>query len=116
MKEYRKAYANKRVTVMFTPSEYKEFVRVADKEGMGVSTVVRNMALAYQQSNTLHSSDIEEELKELNRLVRNVANNVNQVAHRANIGENININEVLAYIKQLDSIVREHTKNKLKDK
>ena len=112
MREYHKKYDKRQVKLTLTPSEYKDFSALAEKEGIGVSTVIKNMALAYYQSNTLVSSGVEKQLLELNRLVRNVANNVNQIAHKANMGASVNVNEVLAYIKQLDSIVREHTTGK----
>lgn len=113
MREYHKNYDKRPVKLTLTPSEYKDFEVVAIREDIGVATVIKNMALAYHQSNTLLSSDVEAQLSELNRLVRNIANNVNQVSHRANMGASVDINEVLAYLKQLDAVVREHTKNKI---
>lgn len=114
MQAYRKGYPKRRVGLTLSEQEYEEFAAIAEKEDLGIATVIKNMALAFHQSRPFISSGIEDQLKEFNFLVRNIANNVNQVAHKANMGEQVNVNEMLAYIKQLGAVVQEHTHSKVK--
>jgi uncharacterized protein Yka (UPF0111/DUF47 family) len=58
--------------------------------------------------------EIEEELKELRFLIRNIANNVNQIAHHSNLVEKlVNENEFLMEIKKLEDAVFDYTKKRL---
>ena len=110
MKEYRKTYDKPRVTLTLSKGEYTDFSKVADKEDLPVSAVVKNMALAYLQSIPYTPTGVEEKLNDHNFLVRNIANNINQIAHRVNMDEVVSIHEVLGHLKHLDSLVREFIK------
>lgn len=116
MQDYRKSYDNKRVSLTLTPRQYADFEKLATKEEIGVATLIKNMALAFYQSETYVPAEIENQLKDLNLLVRSIANNVNQVAHKANLDQTVDVNEVLAYIKQLESVIKDHTESKLQGK
>lgn len=85
-KEYRKTYEKKvkYVTVSIPVTEYKELEKIAKKEKTKVSALVKNMTLAYMQTKTLVPSSIEERLNEFVFLMRNVANNINQIARISN--------------------------------
>jgi len=73
------------------------------------------MALAYSQQQTLTPNAVIEELKELKYLIRNIANNVNQMAHYSNtVHALVEENEFLAEIQKLESVVKDYTNNKLK--
>lgn len=112
-KQYHKNYDKHRVNLALSKTEYASFCEVAEKEGLKVATVVRNMALAFLQSRPYVNMELEEKLKEHNFLVRNIANNINQIAHRVNMGQVVDVHEVLAYIKQLDALVKAYTSSKV---
>lgn len=115
-KAYRKEYAKKvrYVNVAVPLSSYNELEKLAKKEDTKVTTLLRNMSLAYMQQKTFVPKEIEDELKELRFLIRNIANNVNQIAHHSNLVEKlVNENEFLMQIKKLEDAVFDYTKKRL---
>ena len=89
LKNYRSKM--KRKEIYFTPGEMERFNAVALKENTKAGVVIRNMALAYLQGNRLPEvgekkklESIEKELHSLSLLMRNIANNVNQMAYHSN--------------------------------
>ena len=104
----------KRKEVYFTPAEIESFNAVALKENSKVGIVIRNMALAYLQGNRLPSlqeksrlETIEKELHSLGLLVRNIANNVNQMAHHSNsLNYMIEEQNLLGYLQNLDESMK----------
>lgn len=116
-KQYRKEYSKKvkYLNVSIPMKTYKEMQDRADSEGVKVTSLLRNMAIAYMQQTTYIPKEIEEELKQLSLLIRNVANNVNQVAHHSNVMKGmVNENDLLAEIKKLDTMVHDYTLKKLR--
>lgn len=72
------------------------------------------MAFAYMQQKTFVPSDIGERLDDLRFLIRNVANNVNQIAHNSNlVGKLVDENNFLMEIKKLEDAVFDYTKKRL---
>lgn len=115
-KAYRKEYAKKvrYVNIAVPLSSYNELEKLAKKEDTKVTTLLRNMSLAYMQQKVFVPKEIEEELKELRFLIRNIANNVNQIAHHSNLVEKlVNENEFLMQIKKLEDAVFDYTKKRL---
>ncbi len=115
-KEYKKEYAktHKNIAVSVTLKEYEELEKKAKKENVKVTTLTRNMAFAYMQQKNFVPSDIGEKLDELRFLIRNVANNVNQIAHNSNlVGKLVDENNFLMEIKKLEDAVFDYTKKRL---
>ena len=85
-KQYKAEYKQrvKRVYLVFSQSEYDEIEKRAKSENVKPATLVKNMALAYHQQVHIMPEPIKEELQELRFLLRNVANNINQIAHHSN--------------------------------
>ena len=103
-----------RVSVTLSNSEFLEFERRAKAEGVKVTTLVKNMALAYHQENVIFPEPIAHELQELRFLIRNIAGNVNQMAHYSNrIRHMVDENRFLEHIKELEDAVILHTKHRL---
>lgn len=116
--QYKKEYSKrvKNLNVSIPLKTYKEMQDRAEHEGVKVTSLLRNMAVAYMQKTSFVPKEIEEELKQLSLLVRNIANNVNQVAHHSNIIKGmVNENDLLAEIKKLETMVHDYTLKKLKD-
>jgi hypothetical protein len=117
-KEYRKEYAKrvKYLNVAIPMKIFKEIESLAVKEKTKVSTLVRDMTIAYMQQKTYVPKEISEELKALKLLIRNVANNVNQVAHHSNIINGmINENDLLEELRRLENMVNDYTIKRLKE-
>lgn len=99
----------------------KEFERIAKTEGTKAGVVIRNMALAYLQNRRDPSQqelqrleDIHDEVTKLSLLIRNIANNINQVAHRSNtLKTMLDEHDLLLHLKQLDELVRESVEKQI---
>jgi hypothetical protein len=116
-KKYREEYKKKvkYVNVAVPVSMYEELEKLSDIEQIKVSVLLRNMALAYMQQKTFVPKKVESELKEFTFLMRNVSNNINQIAHHSNIIKHmVDENGLLMEIKKLEDMVRESTLNNLK--
>lgn len=113
MAEFRKNH--KRVELNFTLAEYREFKKAAQQEKLTVSQTVKNMATAYQQQHYFIPTELKDKLDTLHFLIRNVANNINQIAHRSNtLRVMVQENELLMELKKLEEIVTEYTSSRLK--
>ena len=116
-KIYNQEYGqrNKRVSVTFSNSEYKEIEKRAKSEGVKPTTLVKNMALAYHQQIQIMPEPIVEELKELRFLIRNVANNINQIAHYSNTIQRLaDENGLLLEIQKMEKTINDFVDQKLK--
>jgi hypothetical protein len=114
-KIYNREYADRvhRVALTLTPSEYKELSTRARAEGVKTTTLVKNMALAYHQGQTIMSEPILKELQELRFLLRNVANNINQIAHHSNTIKRLaDENGLLLEIQKMEQIVQDFAHKK----
>jgi hypothetical protein len=115
---YRKEYAKKMkyLNLAIPLTTYQEFEALAKKENTKVSPLIRKMALAYLQQHTFVPQDIVEELRAVKLLIRNVANNVNQVAHHSNtIKGLVNDNDLLLELQRLENMVADYTHKQLKN-
>lgn len=114
-KEYRKNYDEKvkYVTVSIPISEYKELEKLAKKEKIKVSKLVKNMTIAYMQTKTLIPNGVEERLTEFVFLMRNSANNINQIAKHSNTLKTlVDENGLFMELKKMEDLVRNFTLEK----
>jgi hypothetical protein len=117
-KDYQKIYASekKRINITVSHVEYKELTQLAKKEHTKVSALVKDMSLAYMQQKTFVPVDLYEELRTVSLLIRNIANNINQVAHHSNIVKGIvNENDLMKELQRLEQMVTDYTLKKLKE-
>ena len=109
LREYRQKTKGhvKRVNLSFLPSEYRDLERAAKAEGEKPGSYIKTLALqAHRHSVTLPAS-VEAELAEVSRLIRTVANNVNQMARHSNrIGRVLDENEPLLELANLEKHLR----------
>lgn len=117
-KAYRKEYAKKMkyLNIAIPLAEFKAFQVLATQEKTKVTPLIRDMAIAYRQQKTFVPVEIMEELIALKLLIRNIANNVNQVAHHSNtVKELVNENDLLKELQKLENIMTDYTHQKLKN-
>jgi hypothetical protein len=117
-KEYKRQYRKKmkKVEMSFTPENHKRFKKIAKTLGYGdkTGTVVKEFALAYLDNRFIYPNDLKDQLNELTFLIRNIANNVNQLAHNSNIQRDVlNQYEILDHIKKMDEIVKQFVNEKI---
>lgn len=96
---------NKRIQprINLSESEYKIFSKLAKHENISVSKLIKNMALAYHQESFLLPQTHLDRIDEFIYLVRNIANNINQIAHHSNsIKLVVDEGRVFAHLKSLE--------------
>lgn len=107
-KAYRETYnkKNKYVNVSVPIADYKRLESVAQKQKKKPSAYLRELAFAQLDKQVLLSDDLEQALYEHNRLIRNIANNLNQLAHSSNIFRDVDRDRVFQHLQQLDEQVK----------
>ncbi len=111
---YRKTYKAKRVNLTLSPAEYRAFSRAAKNQK--ITPFIKNLALSALERQAVIPKDLEAELKTLRFAIRNIANNVNQIAHHSNTIHNLTSaeeNNLLLHIKQLEDVVQAYTEGKI---
>lgn len=111
LKAYRKDYGSraKRVNLTFDLPEYRSVLRAAKSLGEPVATYVKRMALAaHHEAETVQlPEELLEELADLSRVIRTIANNVNQMARHSNrIAQVLDEQEVFLHIQRLEGELR----------
>lgn len=116
-KRYQAKYRqqHKRVYITLSPQEYEALAVKAAQENTKLATLAKNMTFAYLQTERLVPESVEAELKELKFLIRNIANNVNQIAHYSHtVNQLVNEQDLLLELKHLEERVKQYTLGKLK--
>ena len=111
-KQERKS-THKRVELQLSVREYQRFERAAKKEGVSVNQLITNMAVAYRDSRYFIPHEIKTALDTTSRLIRNIANNINQIAHRANLFEDVDEKLVFDHLAKLDQDIKQFVEGKL---
>lgn len=118
-KLYNQAYATRahRVAITLTSAEYSELEKRAKAEGVKPTTLVKNMAIAYHQGQAITPEPILKELQELRFLLRNAANNINQIAHHSNtVGRLVDENGFLDEVRKMETTINEFVALRLNPK
>ena len=119
-KEYQKQknaerkLTHKRVELYLPIAEYKTFQKLANKEQTSANTLIKNMAIAYRDTRYFMPAELKQELTELSLLIRNIANNLNQLSHSANIFQEVDKNLVFSHLQTLDSTIKNFVDKKIK--
>ena len=121
IKSYRQEYKTrtKRVSITLSNAEYDALEYVAKAEGKKVTALVKEYAFASLSGGLAMPTHLQEELQQLSLLVRNIANNVNQIARHSNrVGDLIADDEqsLLTYLKSLEDEIYAYTRRELGDK
>jgi hypothetical protein len=112
-KHYWAAYKHKkkRVSFVLNPAEYHAFARLC--EGQNVSAYIKALAIAGLAKQSLLPQSLQEELQTFNRLVRNIANNLNQLAHSAHIFREVDQKKVFEHLIELDRQVQDFVRDQV---
>jgi hypothetical protein len=108
---YRQKYKAqaKRVNLTFDVAEHRALARAAKTTGEPVAAYVKRMALAAHHGTAEASvpEQVLEELGDLSRVIRTIANNVNQMARHSNrMGQVLDEQEVFLHIQRLETELR----------
>jgi hypothetical protein len=116
-KEYQAEYKDRarRVSVTLTNAEYNDLAKRAKAEGVKPTALLKNMAIAYHQQAPIMPEMIRDELQELRFLLRNVANNINQIAHHSNTVKRLaDENGLLLEIQKMETTISDFVTQRLK--
>ena len=114
-KEYKKLKNDERlkksklVQVTLSFQEYERLKKLADKKETSVSKTLYQLAIDRLKRAPHIDPDLEQRYIEFNRIMRGVANNLNQLAHSANIFEQVDSTLVFQHLEQMDRIVKAFT-------
>lgn len=105
LKAYRQKYRDhaKRVNLTFDLPEYRSLSRAAKAEGIPLAAMVKRLALQSLPGAQADAPGVlTDELAELDRVIRTIANNVNQMARHSNrIAHVLDEQEVFLHIAAL---------------
>jgi len=110
-KEYYQANKGKkkRVTLRYTPAEYKQIETLSSALDLTPAVLIKRLSLATINTEQFLSAESEDQLQSVSFLIRNIANNVNQMAKHSNtLKRVVDENHLLAELKQLETIVRDY--------
>ena len=86
----RKAYwqnyqdQRKRINISLSSADYQKIEYLAGKAALKPTSFVNQIVQEKLNKNPNIPPEIQQELSEVKFLIRNIANNINQVAHRSN--------------------------------
>ena len=109
-RDYRQQYRDhaKRVNLTFSLAEYRSIARSAKDAGSPVAAYVKRLALQAHEGRSVAPEEIAEQLADLERVIRTIANNVNQMARYSNrIAHVLDEQEVFLHIASLQGELRE---------
>ena len=110
-REYQRKYKNqaKRVKLTFSMDEISPLEATAHSSDVPLAQFIKKLALQAFDNRTVPSlpEEVEERLADLDRLIRNIANNVNQMAHLSNRIERVlDEQEVFLHLSSLEKELR----------
>jgi len=105
-KNTQRKSTHKRVELYIPLGEFKHFKRLAKQEKMTPNRLILSMAVAYRDSQQLVPKSLKKRLDEHNFLIRNIANNINQIAHSSNIFHDAEKQNILKNLEQLNETVQ----------
>lgn len=115
---YRKTYTDKRNRVYMTlnDSYYSKLEYIAEQDE--IKPVVKARILlekVLDNQNPNQSLALQEELRQTKLLIRNIATNVNQIAHRSNtLRAMVEEQDLLLHLKKLEDTINNYVSKKAK--
>lgn len=110
-KQYReqdKANGIKIVSVRLTAEEYSFLAKQADGAGESPTAYLKNAAL-HNIAQKRHLSESELDiLREGLIQIRKIGGNINQIAHHANAGFSVNLEETKYQLRYLESLIQQY--------
>lgn len=111
-KAYNKAYKSEyktrthRVGITLTPEEYTALKRDAKALGLRPTSLARELIVSPKGTPSTPPEAIQKELAEIRFLLRNTANNINQIAHHSNtIKRLVDENGLLLEVQKMEEAI-----------
>lgn len=107
--EKRKRYLDeyidkrKRINISLSADEFSKISYLADLNNTKPTSFITQLVQHHLNKSPFISSQLQDEIKEMKFLLRNVANNINQIAHRSNtLKVMVNERDLLMELKKLE--------------
>jgi hypothetical protein len=101
----RKA-THKRFELSLPNAQAKPFERLAKKEGISPNKLIIAYAQAHLDERYIVPKALKKRLDQHNFLIRNLANNVNQIAHSSNVFHTAEKQAILKNLDELNTLVQ----------
>lgn len=85
----------KRINCSFNQEEYSRIIQNAEMTGLTPSAYVKKAAMAYMNFTWILPASVEQKLGDLVFLTGNIANNINQIARKANMEDHATVEDML---------------------
>lgn len=106
---------NRCLNITVPLADYKKLEKAARREGKKPTRLLVELGLMHLDAVLYVPAELKGELAQFQRLVRNVANNLNQIAHHTNtVKQAADKGQVFAWLKQLERHVESYTLGRLK--
>ena len=105
---YNREYGERvhRVSVTLTPEEYTALKRDAKALGLRPTSLARELIVSPKGTPSTPPEAIQKELAEIRFLLRNTANNINQIAHHSNtIKRLVDENGLLLEVQKMEQAI-----------
>ena len=117
-RQYRQQYnaKNKRIAITVSNAEYEALSLVARQEHKKVTALAKEYTFASLSGGLAMPKHVQDELNQLSLLIRNIANNVNQIARHSNrIGDLLADDEqsLLTHLKSPEDEIYAYTRREL---
>ncbi len=113
-KQYWEQYKaqKKRVSFVLSKSDYLAFARAS--QGENTTAFIKALAITGLAGQSRLPKGLQDELQTLNGLIRNIANNLNQLSHSAHIFSEVDQKTVFNHLIELDKAIQNFIQDKAK--
>lgn len=112
MREYRKEF--KYFTCKVSQEEFNKITQHANKTGLKPTSFFKKSAFAYLEQKFLVPQDLKIDLETLIFLIRNISNNLNQIAKHANQAQQLSFSHFFKAhqtVSELEDLIKDFVKN-----
>lgn len=117
-KNYHRTYEDKRnrVSISLNDTDFLTLSKLATQESLKPTTYAKLLLQnTLNNQNPNKSQALQEELRQTKLLIRNIATNVNQIAHRSNtLRVMVDEQDLLLHLKKLEDTINNYVSNKTK--
>lgn len=94
----------RKVECTFRNQDYQKLSRQAQKAGFPASTYLKETYFAFEKKQPIHTQELQVSFNQTISLLRNVANNINQIAKKTNTLKKVAFGDLLQTKKQVHQL------------
>jgi hypothetical protein len=113
IKNSERATTHKRVELYIPLTDFKRFEKIAGDEKLTPNQLILAMATTYMTKSYFVPERLKKRLDQLRLLIRNIANNINQISHSSNIFHQAEKQRILEHLESLNGDVNDFVNKEL---